>query len=58
MSEGLINAVYMWVGMVFLGVEVRSCLNFCDEKFICHDLGPRGLRLEKWVTEPRVGVYV
>ena len=28
------------------------------KKFILHDLGPTGLRLEKWVTEPRVGVYV
>ena len=28
------------------------------EKFIHHDLGPTGLRLEKWVTQPRVGVYV
>ena len=37
---------------------MRSCLNFCGEKFILHDLGPTGLRLEKWVTEPRVGVYV
>ena len=25
------------------------------KKFIRHDLGPRGLRLEKWVTQPRVG---
>ena len=40
MSEGLINAVYMWVGMVcggdvfmtYLGVEVRRCVNFCGEK--------------------------
>ena len=39
-SERLINTVYMWVGMVcggdvsgpILGVEMRSCLNFCDEK--------------------------
>ena len=40
-SEGLINAAYMWVGMQYvvemylwpiLGVEVRRCVNFCDEK--------------------------
>ena len=28
------------------------------KKFIRHDLGPTGLRLEKWVTQPRVGVCV
>ena len=39
-SERLINTVYMWVGMVcggdvfvtYFSVEMRSCLNFCDEK--------------------------
>ena len=31
-------------------------MNFCDEKI--YDLGPAGLRLEKWVTQPRVEVYV
>ena len=31
---------------------------FVVKQFILHDLGPMGLRLEKWVTEPRVGVYV
>ena len=40
MSERLINAVYMWEGMVcggdvfvtYLSVEIKSCLNLCDEK--------------------------
>ena len=65
-SERLINTVYMWVGMVcggdvfvtYFSVEMRSCLNFVMKKFIHHDLGPMGLRLEKWVTQPRVVVYV
>ena len=28
------------------------------KKFIRHDLGSTGLRLEKWDTQPRVGVCV
>ena len=66
-SERLINAVYMWVGMVCGGdvfVTYFKCWNeevfefFVVKKKIFHDLGPTGLRLEKWVTQPKIVVYV
>ena len=33
-------------------------ISFEIENFFLRDLGPSGVRMEKWVTYPRIGVYV